>query len=99
LDTSAAGVIAEGEMTAGAFERANTVEEFEELGVMAQQETQMRYAICCTPPDSLLRDEDTMAVIYFDTYVEAQAEAVRLTQEAQSNPRVKGIEFRPEPLQ
>jgi hypothetical protein len=50
----------------------------------------MRYAIRCTP-GGLLRDNITGNIIYFNSYAEAEAEALRLTQAAYSNPRVEGL--------
>jgi hypothetical protein len=47
----------------------------------------MRYAIRCTP-GGLLRDDHSGNIIYFDSYAEAEAESLRLTQAAYSNPRV-----------
>jgi hypothetical protein len=57
----------------------------------------MRYAIRCTP-GGLLRNEGTGNVIHFDSYAEAEAEALRLTQEAYSNPSVAGFDFTPVPV-
>jgi len=57
-----------------------------------------RYAIRCTP-GGLLKDSDDGKVIYFDSYAEAEAEALRLTQQAYSNPRVAGFDFIPVPVQ
>jgi hypothetical protein len=51
-----------------------------------------RYAIRCTP-GGLLRDDSTGKTIYFETYVEAETEAQRLTQAAYSNPRLTRIEM------
>jgi hypothetical protein len=53
-----------------------------------------RYAIRCTP-GGLLKDEGSGKVIYFDSYAEAEAEALRLTREAYSNPPVAGFDFTP----
>ena len=49
-----------------------------------------RYAIRCTPGD-LLRDESTLNILYFNSYVEAESEAQRLTQAAYRNPRLTGV--------
>jgi hypothetical protein len=57
---------------------------------------EMRYAIRCTP-GGLLKDEGSGKVIYFDSYAEAEVEALRLTREAYSNPRVAGFDFTPVP--
>jgi hypothetical protein len=54
--------------------------------------TAKRYAIRCTP-GGVLTDEGTGATIYFDTYVEAEAEAQRLTRAAYSNSRIAGVEM------
>jgi hypothetical protein len=54
----------------------------------------VKYAIRCTP-GGLLKDESTSKTIYFETYIEAETEAQRLTQEAYSNPRVAGFDFTP----
>ena len=43
----------------------------------------------------MLRDEDTGAIIYFDSYEEAKSEAERLTQAAYGNPRLVGMDFTP----
>ena len=51
----------------------------------------MRYAIRCTP-GGLLRDDRTGNVIYFKTYAEAEAEALRLTEAAYGNPRIAGLQ-------
>jgi hypothetical protein len=57
----------------------------------------MRYAIRSTP-GGLLKDEGSGRVIYFDSYAEAEAEALRLTREAYGNPRVAGFDFTPVPV-
>jgi hypothetical protein len=57
----------------------------------------MRYAIRCTP-GGLLREDHSDQVITFASYAEAEAEALRLTREAYSNPRVAGFDFTPVPL-
>ena len=49
-----------------------------------------RYAIRCTP-GGLLRDENTGSIIYFNSYEEAELEALRLTQAAYNNPRIEGM--------
>ena len=49
-----------------------------------------RYAIHCTP-GGLLRDGSSGKVICFNSYAEAEAEALRLTRQGYSNPRVAGI--------
>jgi hypothetical protein len=54
--------------------------------------TVKRYAIRCTP-GGLLKDDSTGNTIYFDTYVEAETEAQRLTQAAYSNARIATIEM------
>ena len=54
--------------------------------------TAKRYAIRCTP-GGLLKDDSTGKTIYFESYVEAETEAQRLTQAAYSNPRIAGIEM------
>ena len=56
-----------------------------------------QYAIHCTP-GGLLKDDATGDVICFASYAEAEAEALRLTQEAYSNPRVAGFDFTPVPM-
>jgi hypothetical protein len=50
----------------------------------------MRYAIRCTP-GGLLRDDRTGGIIYFNSYAEAEAESLRLTQAAYRNPRMAGL--------
>jgi hypothetical protein len=57
----------------------------------------MEYAIRCTP-GGLLRDDTSGKVICFASYAEAEAEALRLTREAYSNPRVAGFDFTPIPM-
>jgi hypothetical protein len=57
----------------------------------------MKYAIRCTP-GGLLRDDTSGKVICFGSYAEAEAEALRLTREAYSNPRVAGFDFTPIPM-
>jgi hypothetical protein len=59
----------------------------------------MQYAIRCTP-GGLLRDDTGEKVICFASYADAEAEALRLTREAYSNPRVAGMEmdFTPIPM-
>jgi hypothetical protein len=54
----------------------------------------MKYAIRCTP-GGLLRDDATFEVISFASYNAAEAEALRLTQAAYTNPRVAGFDFTP----
>jgi hypothetical protein len=55
------------------------------------------YAIRCTP-GGLLKDDATGRAIPFASYAEAEAEALRLTQEAYSNRRVAGFDFTPVPM-
>jgi hypothetical protein len=57
----------------------------------------MKYAIRCTP-GGLLRDDTSCKMICFGSYAEAEAEALRLTREAYSNPRVAGFDFAPIPM-
>jgi hypothetical protein len=52
------------------------------------------YAIRCTP-GGLLTDDSTGSLVTFDSYAEAEAEALRLTHVAYSNPRVAGFDFTP----
>jgi len=59
---------------------------------------QERYTIRCTP-GGLLKDENSGEVIYFNSYAEAEAEALRLTQAAYSNPRIAHIEMDFTPIQ
>jgi hypothetical protein len=54
------------------------------------------YVIRCTP-GGLLRD-NTGKVICFATRAEAAVEAARLTQEADSNSRVVGVDFTAVPI-
>jgi hypothetical protein len=55
------------------------------------------YAIKCEP-GGYLRDDASGRVIYFATRAEAATEAVRLTQDADNNPRVAGTEFTVVPM-
>jgi hypothetical protein len=59
--------------------------------------TMPEYVIRCTP-GGLLRDDASGRVICFATRAEAAIEAVRLTQEAEDNPRVAGIDFTAVPI-
>jgi hypothetical protein len=51
----------------------------------------MPYAIRCTP-GGMLRDSSTGKIIHFNSYAEAEAEALRLTQAAHDNPRIGGLD-------
>jgi len=55
------------------------------------------YVIRCTP-GGLLRDDTSGKIIRFATRAEAAAEAVRLTQEADSDSRVAGVDFTAVPI-
>jgi len=59
--------------------------------------TMPEYVIRCTP-GGLLRVDTSGRVICFATRAEAAAEAVRLTQEADNNPRVAEIDFTAVPI-
>ena len=59
--------------------------------------TMPEYVIRCTT-GGLLRDDASGKVIRFATRAEAAAEAVRLTQEADSNSRVAGVDFTAVPI-
>jgi hypothetical protein len=65
----------------------------------SSKQARARYAIRCTP-GGLLRDDSTGAIIYFDGYAEAEAEALRLTQAAYGNPRIARLQadFTPVPV-
>ena len=65
----------------------------------SSRQARARYAIRCTP-GGLLRDDSTGAIIYFDGYAEAEAEALRLTQAAYANPRIARLQadFTPVPV-
>ena len=56
--------------------------------------TPMTYGIRRTP-GGLLRDDTRGEVIRFASFAEAEAEALRLTREAYSNPPVAGFAFTP----
>jgi hypothetical protein len=56
--------------------------------------SETRYAIRCTP-GGLLRDDDSGALITFNSYQAAEAEALRLTRQAYTNRRVAGFDFTP----
>ena len=52
------------------------------------------YAIRCTP-GGLLCEDSTGIVLTFNSYAEAETEALRLTKAAYDNPSVAGFDFTP----